>query len=252
MNLYSTHAKEFSTSRQYPWKGWEQLLDLFPKESLSILDVGCGNGRFLEYVRKLESSSVTKFGGLEFNGLKVLKYVGIDNSDVLLNIARNNYEKSITNYEVDTKPTAYSLQPMAAFLKKDLNTPDWAHSSELTAHSSKFNLIVAFGLLHHLKDNETRKVFFENVKSLLSENGIFIASFWQFKNIPNWEKKIIEDKGNNDYILSFGKQDATRFCHYTHETEAKSLIQDAGFKIIKDFYSDGRTDNLNFYIASQV
>lgn len=242
MNLYSTHAKEFSTSRQYPWKGWEQLLDLFPKEPLRILDLGCGNGRFLEYVRKLEGSKVARFES----------YLGIDNSDVLLNIARNNYEKSITNYEVDTKPTAYSLQPMAAFLKKDLNTPDWAHSSELTAQSSKFNLIVAFGLLHHLKDNETRKVFFKCVKSLLSSDGIFIASFWQFKNIPNWEKKIIEDKGNNDYILSFGKENATRFCHLTSETEAKSLIETCGFKTLKSFYSDGRTDNLNFYIASQV
>ena len=48
--FYKTVATDFSATRQMPWAGWDRLLPFLPKEAIDILDLGCGNGRFLSFL----------------------------------------------------------------------------------------------------------------------------------------------------------------------------------------------------------
>ena len=48
--FYRTSAEAFSASRDYPWLGWERIVGGFPEPPHSVLDVGCGNGRFGVYL----------------------------------------------------------------------------------------------------------------------------------------------------------------------------------------------------------
>ena len=43
--FYETVAIDFDATRQQAWAGWERLLP-YLHAPLSILDIGCGNGRF--------------------------------------------------------------------------------------------------------------------------------------------------------------------------------------------------------------
>jgi len=68
---YNAIAKEFSCSRSFPWKEFEDFLPYY-KEDFEVLDLGCGNGRLFKF--------------LEEKGVKT--YVGVDNSSELLGLAK--------------------------------------------------------------------------------------------------------------------------------------------------------------------
>src|SRR5512145_2941581 len=53
--FYSQHAREFGKTRQAPWSGWKRVVGRLEERGLSpgplrVLDLGCGNGRFLRYL----------------------------------------------------------------------------------------------------------------------------------------------------------------------------------------------------------
>ena len=68
---YNEIADEFSKTRQFAWKDFEVFLDYYDKNA-KVLDLGCGNGRFLKFLNK--------------HGFK--SYLGVDQSDKLLEIAK--------------------------------------------------------------------------------------------------------------------------------------------------------------------
>jgi SAM-dependent methyltransferase len=65
---YDAFATTFSNSRKnHPWPELDYIIeDMKNRDSLSVLDIGCGNGRFLEEAKN--------------KGLKIERYLGIDNS----------------------------------------------------------------------------------------------------------------------------------------------------------------------------
>lgn len=70
---YNFIAKSFSNTRKKDWADFE-LFTAYLKDSDSVLDLGCGNGRLLSFLKK--------------NG--VTDYIGIDQSNALLKEARKN------------------------------------------------------------------------------------------------------------------------------------------------------------------
>lgn len=224
MELYKDNAKKFSASRQYPWKGWERALSYLNQTDLSVLDLGCGNGRFLKYINNLG-----KF--------QIKKYLGVDNSKPLLAIANSNLNK-----ELGSKDVNWNLKNL------NLNKAGWCRDIEVY---DNFNLIVAFGITHHIEP-AARNVFFECIVNLLSKNGLAIVTFWNFKLLKGWKEKVIEELGKEDYILSFGAEKSRRYCHYYSEDEIYSYIAGANLKVVGNFVSDGKDDKLNrYYILSK-
>ncbi len=62
----------FNRSRQSPWDGWQKLLPYLPTDTLKVLDLGCGNGRF----------------GIWLKDYKKIDYTGLDSNQYLLNAAK--------------------------------------------------------------------------------------------------------------------------------------------------------------------
>ncbi|MBL4693823.1 class I SAM-dependent methyltransferase [Candidatus Gracilibacteria bacterium] len=71
---YDNIADDFNQTRQHGWKEFESFLPHI-KDGDHLADLGCGNGRLQEYLRKHRE----------------LNYTGIDNSKELLKHAKGNF-----------------------------------------------------------------------------------------------------------------------------------------------------------------
>lgn len=228
--FYQIVAPFFDSSRQYNWDGWEraEFVSVFKgMDNLKILDLGCGNGRYLKLINNYK--------------LIIINYEGLDSSKELLNKAK---ESCLVNE--------------AKFENVDLLLDNWEKGRE-----GKFNLVVAFGLLHHIPSEEFRKKFFERVFSVLEDGGYFVFTVWNFngserqKNkIADWSKVGIDEQevDQNDYLLSWNRGvEAYRYAHaYTHK-EIANLINNQELIITNYFKSDGKEGDLNtYYIVQKV
>lgn len=216
MDLYTTYAKDFSNSRKFAWNGWKNLLHSELKFE-TILDLGCGNARFLEFLLR--------------NQVEFRTYVGVDNSKVLLNIAKSKFN-GFENVK---------------FMYLDLEIPKLAKALDL-----KFSLITLFGVLHHIHTFEQRLELFKSMSRLLKyESASIVLTIWNFKEMTNWESKVIEKINDTDYVLKFGNSKAKRFLHYTKDEELQELADLANLEITGRFLSDGKTSKLNKYVILQ-
>lgn len=96
-SLYTTQADEFSKTRTAPWSGWVELTArglIKTNNSYNILDLGCGNGRFLKFVEQ---------------NAKVSSYLGVDYSNLLLSQAKKlgaevaKVDLDNTNWSIEKK-----------------------------------------------------------------------------------------------------------------------------------------------------
>lgn len=209
-NLYSKNATSFSNTRNSPWDGWLKLKDHL-KKAKSVLDIGCGNGRFLKFLLD--------------NKIQLTSYVGVDNSRELLSIARSIF----TDFE-------------DFFLEADVEESSWSRNLD-----KKFDLIVLFGVMHHIK-KQSRSALLKSCNQLLTEDGQMVITYWKFKDDDKFfNNHLVEDLGEEDYILSFKSDKITRFCHYYTDQEILELEKTAGLEIVDEFRADGKSCRMNLY-----
>jgi len=70
-------ADDFSKTRSAIWPETEVLFDEYLVPGEKVLDLGCGNGRYFEYLKE-----------------KKVNYFGVDNSEELIKIAKNKYPEA--------------------------------------------------------------------------------------------------------------------------------------------------------------
>ena len=81
-NLYNKIATDFNQTRNKPWPITD-LIKHYTNEAKSVIDVGCGSGRLSELVSDHQ------------------KYLGVDSSKELNNIAQNKYyNRKNINFQV--------------------------------------------------------------------------------------------------------------------------------------------------------
>jgi len=73
---YDKIAQEFSATRWRIWEEAEFLFNDYVMPGEKVLDLGCGNGRFFEFLKD-----------------KDIHYIGVDFSEKLIEIAKNKYPK---------------------------------------------------------------------------------------------------------------------------------------------------------------
>ncbi len=242
-DFYSQISEDFNASRNFSWQGWEEITKhLLKKQNLKVLDIACGNGRFVEFLeKKLPNNFV---------------YLGLDNSNELLKIAQNKFPKQ--RFEFFDLIKNYLTNKKIIF-----NTQE------------KFDLIVSFGLSHHLPSTRLREEFLQSLKSKLNRNGLIVISNWQFakeqnrfqKNTLNWKKIIQNPKINlwqkikllflllnlekNDFLLDWRKGDGAeqvfRYCHHISEKEMLKIIKKNKLLVVNKFFADGKSTKLNQY-----
>jgi tRNA (uracil-5-)-methyltransferase TRM9 len=224
--FYQTFAVQFSATRQRLQPGVLRLLPNLLKAQ-SILDLGCGNG---ELARQL--------GDDRYTG----RYMGLDFSPALLDIIQKS------------PPTG--LQ--ASFYQADLSESSWV--SAVQGHT--FDTILAFAVLHHLPGDALRRQILRQVHSLLSPEGIFLFSNWQFLNserlrrrIQPWEKAGLSEAevDTGDYLLDWRSGGTgLRYVHYYQLAELNKLAKETSFDVLETFYSDGENERLSLYQVWQA
>lgn len=231
-DFYTQVAIPFSESRQQAWAGWQQLLpvlsELLTKRShLRVLDLGCGNGRFGHFLAEhFEPNLIT--------------YSGCDSSEALLTIAKQSLS-----------PVFQSLQLTKVNLITEL-----LHSTEKTWFNQEWDVIVCFGVIHHLPSQAIRQALVSRSCHSVSADGVVIIAAWQFLQSSKLASKIVEPElvgltkaelEPNDYILSWERgTTAWRYCHLVDYQEFRDLLPKEAINV-EHYVADGKEGNLNQY-----
>ena len=201
-NFYKKHSRSFSNSRDMNfWKGFE-VCKSFLKPDFSVLDLGCGNARFLQYLKN--------------EGIPFKSYLGIDSEKSFITENKRKF-------------------PEGNFRTQDIL--DYENFQSTPPH----DLVCVFGVTHHIPDKDFRLRWFSNLRKLVSLNGYMVISFWNFnteKSVPFEPKEYVAQKG--DYFLGW-KQDFSevRFCHQYDKEELKEIIiLLSDFNLVEEFEAD--------------
>lgn len=215
--FYASLADPFAVSRITPHPGFFEMLDHLPEPCDSMLDVGCGNGRFGHFLQQERSLS---------------SYVGVDFTIELLNKGE-------------------SLVENATFYQRDMSQPDCLDGL------GQFDIVICLAAMHHLPGRETRAQLLRQMSTCLQPHGRIIISNWQFMDSPRQQRKVrnwseiglsTEDVDTGDYLLTWQKGGfGLRYVAMIDEAETAVLAELADLNIIGQFRNDGREGNLSLY-----
>lgn len=228
-DFYEKHAGSFDSTRDHPWPGFRRVLDRLPSGPRTLLDAGCGNGRFALFLAETERVDVA--------------YTGIDASQALLSSCR--------------KRTRHLSRSPLRFVRCDL-------LQERDLPVGPFDAIVLFGVLHHVPGFEQRVKLITRLASRLAPGGFLAATLWRFGSDPRvagrtvaWQDQPIgidpAELEPGDHLLRWGTSpDVVRYCHFVDDPEVERLLAragEAGLELIDRFRSDGKTGDLNEYLV---
>lgn len=217
-NFYEITATEFDQTRGRAWAGWERLLQ-YIQAPLSVLDVGCGNGRFAVFLAENLNTEID--------------YHGIDNNPQLLAYA----EKSLAEYDNIT----------ATMSEHDVITQ--------ALPTGRYDLVVLFGVIHHVPGAENRRQFLKMLSEHVNKNGLLVFAAWRFfeyerftKRLVDWDASMQVEK--HDYLLDWRRGErALRYCHYVDDDELDDLVAATKMKEIARYRADGSDNAMNVYVV---
>jgi SAM-dependent methyltransferase len=210
--FYETVAADFDATRQQPWEGWRRLTEIVGN-NLSVLDVGCGNGRFGVFLAD-----------------RVSRYVGIDSSAALLERARTflaNVDATLIERDILAQPPDETL--------------------------STFDLVALFGVLHHVPGAERRLNLLRSLAARVAPGGWLVWTEWRFLDLPRFRERIVDWNADmrvepGDYLLDWRRgENALRYCHAVDDTEHARLVAVAGLAPAAEY----RADAANLYTVLQ-
>ncbi len=194
---YNLIAEDFSSKRLTPWEETKFLFDNYLILGEKILDLGCGNGRYFIFVKG-----------------KGVDYFGVDNSEQLIQIAKNNY-------------------PEGKFRVAD--------AFNLPFPNNFFDKVYTIAVLHHIPSDDLRIQFLNEIKRVLKSGGLLILTVWKFHQLKErylilkytMLKLIGKSKLDwRDIFEPWGKK-IKRYYHCFSKKELEKLIERVGFKIKK-------------------
>ncbi len=164
---YDAFATTFSNSRKnLHWPELEYIIaDMIAHGSTSVLDIGCGNGRFIE--QSLGS------------GLFMKHYFWIDSSSWMI-------------WEAE------KLYPTDEFYNFDVCS---MQSFVYVKWMQKYNSILLLASFHHLESQEERIQVLENTKKLLKPNGRIYMTNWNLRDQAKYETS---HRWDGDYDIKIG------------------------------------------------
>ncbi len=189
------------------------MLPYLPSRPLKALDVGCGNGRFALFLSEHRQ----------------VHYTGIDNNPYLLKRA-------------ETLLKEQSIDPV--LIQADV-------LQDSVAVQPPYDLITAFGLMHHIPGFDQRKNLIQRLAGWLSPDGVMAVTFWAFYEQERFRQRIVAwddprvpapyrhlSVEKHDYLLEWRRDTpALRYCHYVDAEEQAKLTE--SFKILASYDADG-------------
>ncbi|HXV62658.1 MAG TPA: methyltransferase [Vicinamibacteria bacterium] len=219
--FYRDRAEEFRRSRERPWRGWDELLGRWgplPNRP-SVLDVGCGNGRFATFLRQRIGRDFT--------------YVGIDSSPLALSEARKRLGEDPVLLQHD-------------FVASESSVPR-------ALKGRGFDVVVLFGVLHHVPGAANRCRLLRQLAEHVEDR--LVLTVWRFVEFERFRKKLVSwddylrqegvdlDLGElepGDHIMTWGAAPpGFRYCHALDGEEATALVDGLGLKLRDSFAPEG-------------
>ena len=192
---YDIIAEDFSNTRQKIWPEMQFLLDKYLVLGEKVLDLGCGNGRYFEYLK----------------GKKV-NYFGIDNSEKLIEIAKSKYPEG--NFQV---AGALSLPFSNNFFDKIFSIAVLHHIP-----SKKLQLQFLKEAKRVLKPGGILVLTVWNFRELEEFFLIFKSTILKLLGLSKLDF--------GDFLEPWGKK-TKRYYHYFLKKELIDLVKKSGFKI---------------------
>lgn len=228
--FYATVADDFDGTRLSIAAGMAQSLAYLPQpapeQPLTVLDVGCGNGRYAWALAQLS---------------RLVSFVGVDADERLLAHA-HDHARELTHV-------------VTRFVRADLAAEGW--QSVLPAAPAMFDVVVCFATLHHFPGNGLRRRILGDLVAALAPSGCIIVSAWQFLTSPRFVQKqapweaiglAAADVEAGDSLLPWQQgRFALRYVHQIDPAEMQTLAADVGLSVADSYYADGKEGNLNYY-----
>ena len=218
--FYDSFAQSFEASRARTEPG---LMRILPQISAGsrVLDLGCGHGRLATLLPPR------------------CAYIGVDNSETMLDLAREQVHHRDPEPEVD-------------FVALDLLTASWP------AHiPGRFDWIIMRAVLHHIPGYANRCRLLGKAIDLLKPSGSILVANWQFLEISRLQRRVLPwseiglkptDIEPGDYLLDWQRDGyGRRYVHLVDALETHALARTGGFEILDRFRADGHTNNLTLY-----
>lgn len=226
--FYQAVADDFSATRARPWPGWERIVAKLGR-SPSVLDVGCGNGRFADYL----GQSVDDF-----------RYLGVDKSRELIAHARERLASHV-----------YSDLKVADVLRED---------GRAVVGEGRFDLVVLFAVLHHIPGRDNRLDLMRWLGRCVAPDGLCAFTVWRLDEVDEIRDNIVPwdtierdlgirlDPGDleaEDVVLPWKhRTDVYRYFRVIRDRELSEIERVTGLEVIDRWRSDGRTGDMNQYV----
>ncbi len=217
--FYQTLAGPFAETRRRLQPGVLRAAENLPSDA-SVLDLGCAHGALAHELARRGHQG---------------RYVGLDSSPTLLALA-----------------SEAPVPPGAKFRLAELAQSGW--SKDLTG---PFDRVFAFAVLHHLPGDAIRVSLLREIHSLLSTDGRFVHSNWNFleserlrARITPWEAVALspEEVDPDDYLLDWRRGGrGLRYVHRFTPLDLSALAAQTGFKVELTYESDGENNRLGHY-----
>jgi len=212
-DFYAAVADSFDEARQQAWPGWERL-SAYLTPPLSVLDVGCGNGRFGMFIAQ------------QFDG--AVRYHGMDSNPVLLDRAR----EALTGVDSQLEQRDIVEKP-----------PD----------AGTYDLVALFGVLHHIPGANQRQQLMATLAQRVTPGGWLAFACWRFYEYERFRQRIVPWPADftvesRDYLLDWRRgTTALRYCHYVDDAEHAALIAATGLTEVVTYRADGHAGDANCY-----
>ena len=188
--------------------------DVRPNEK--VLDLGCGNGRLYELLKG-----------------RMVDYLGIDNSERLIALAKNRY-------------------PGVNFQAGDaLNLP---------FSDNFFDKVFSIAVLHHIPSKEFRLRFLKEAGRVLKPKGSLILMVWNFHQFKEryllFKYTILKLIGRSkldwkDILEPWGKK-IERYYHWFSKKELENLVKKAGLKVERrGIIKNEKGNRQNIYLIAE-
>lgn len=233
--FYARCSDSFSATRSAAWNGWERVLaDVAPVFALpecSVLDLGCGNLRFEDFLARYMPSE-------------------------------------LCIWTIDACEELVPARDDLRFLKLDIVSRLSDQTiSDATADVPRCDLVCAFGLFHHVPDPQLRRRLLEYMSDKTAPGGFIALSLWQLEKDERLRAKALNATQRamkafpalqleaHDWLLGWqDDEDALRYCHSFDEVEIEDLVQGLSGKaqLVDRFCADGKSGDLNQYLVFEA
>lgn len=198
---YMQIAEDFSQTRKWLWPEFDFFRKYINKGD-SILDLGCGNGRFYPFVKKIKNIS----------------YIGIDNNETLIDYAQKNY--------TSTK-----------FVVGDLLNIPYYDQADILFSIASFHHIPS-SKLRNKSAQELNRVLKKNGFAIITVWNLFQKRYR--KHVIKSLFNFIVHFGKydwNDTFIPWSKTGVDRYYHAFTPGELKKIFKKNGFDIVDMFYT---------------